>query len=346
MEVYAEPFGSLNGQTVNKYTLKNDHGLEISCLDFGCIITAIKAPDAEGTFENIVLGFDTLDDYLEHSPYFGAIIGRVAGRITGGSFTLNGKTYELAKNENGHHLHGGHRGFSHVLWRAEPIKKENEVGVIFTYNSPDGEEGYPGNLELSVTYLLNNRNELSIAYRGKSDARTLLNMTNHSYFNLSGELKRDILNHQLTIPSDHFLELNDELVPTGQCLNVENTPFDFRTGRKIADGTSSSHPQIALAGGGYDHPFLLQDRQVNLIDAESGRKLEIETDEPCVVLYTSNQLNGNFMVRNAKARKYLGVCLETQKPPDAIHHNDFPSVILEKGDVYQTKTTYRFTVTQ
>jgi aldose 1-epimerase len=341
MEVKQEKFGEKDGQTVHSFTLKNDNGMKVSCINYGCIITKMLVPDQNGKLENIVLGFDSIEEYDQYSPYFGAVVGRVAGRIKKGQFELDGKGYMLAQNENQNHLHGGPKGFSTVLWNSSVIENDKEAGVRFSYRSPDGEEGYPGNLEMNVTYILNNDNELVITYNGVSDQTTLLNVTNHSYFNLSGDLKRDILDHTLTMKSDQFIELNNELLPTGNLIDVENTVFDFREGRKIHDGAQSSHPQNILAGQGYDHPFLLSanhQQEITLVDEESGRKLVIETDEPSVVLYTGNQLEDHFQIRGVQSRKHLGLCLETQGPPDSIHHPHFKSAILEKGKKYNSRT--------
>ncbi|WP_160724401.1 aldose epimerase family protein [Bacillus sp. USDA818B3_A] len=347
MKVIQEKFGQLNNQIVDSFTLVNDNGMELTCINYGCIITKMNVPDKNGNFENIVLGYDTLDEYVKGSCFFGTIVGRVAGRIESGAFELNGKTYTLAKNENNNHLHGGNQGFDKVIWDADVIENEQEIGVQFSYLSPDGEEGYPGNVTIKVTYTLNNQNELTIRYSGFSDEDTLLNMTNHSYFNLSGNIKRDILNHTLSIKSDKFLELNEELLPTGELLDVKGTPFDFTSGRYIQTGVDSTHPQNILAGNGYDHPFLLSanhDEEIILKDSESGRTLTVETDEPGVVVYSGNQMKTDGEIYGVPSRKYLGICLETQGLPDAIHHPNFPSWILEKGQEYTTVTKYKFGV--
>ncbi|MFC4801266.1 aldose epimerase family protein [Neobacillus sp. GCM10023253] len=345
MKVVKEEFGRLLDQPISAYTLKNDNGIEITCLDYGCIISAIKAPDRNGHIENIVLGFDQLDDYLKWSPYFGAVIGRVAGRIKGAQFELNSKTYVLSNNENRNHLHGGERGFHNVCWKTKMIQSEGTVGVQFSYFSPDAEEGYPGNLHVNVSYLLTNQNELVISYHGTTDEDTLLNLTNHSYFNLSGNMKRDILEHFLKLNSSSFLELDSEFIPTGTILNVDRTPFDFRNGRALKEGVLSSHLQNKLVGTGYDHPFILNDNHpIYLMDYESGRCLTVATDQAAVVLYTGNQIPSGFSIQGVKSRKYLGVCLETQGLPDAIHHSHFPSIVLKKGDEYHAKTTYTFSV--
>lgn len=341
MEVTVHPYGKHDNKEVQAFTLKNDQGLSVTCLDYGCIITEILAPDRNGAQENVVLGFDNLDGYLADQTYQGAIVGRIAGRIRGGEFELNGKTYSLDKNENTNHIHGGVKGFSKVVWDSTIIKEENHVGVEFKYVSKDGEGGYPGTVEMTVTYSLNNENEFLISAVGVPDADTLLNITNHAYFNLSGDTKRDILDHELSIKSSSFLELDQEFLPTGEPLDVADTVFDFRKGQKIADGPNSKDEQIALVGQGYDHPFLLDENLVTLYDEASGRLLKVETNQPAVVVYTSNTMEG-FEMRGVKARPYLGVCLETQAPPDAIHHPNFPSTIVKKGEEYHWETKYTF----
>lgn len=344
MKVNKEFFGEINGRTVDTYTLVNDGGMSVSCITLGCIINEIVTPDRNGVLENVVIGYDTVDEYVADSNYLGAVIGRFAGRIAGASFELDGKTFPLAKNNNGNHLHGGLKGFDKVIWNAEIIERKEEVGVQFSYLSPDGEEGYPGNLNVTVIYTLNNQNELTIAYKGVSDQKTVLNMTNHSYFNLSGDLKRDTLDHNLLIKSSKYLELNDELLPV-RLEEVNGTPFDFSKGRIIREGSNANHPQNQLAGEGYDHPFLLDthhDHEIVLKDEESGRKLTVETDEVAVVLYSGTQIKENGEIRGVPARKYLGLCLETQGLPDAVHHPEFPSCILEKDQEYTSVTTYKF----
>ncbi|MGK7379633.1 aldose epimerase family protein [Planococcus sp. 1R117A] len=330
MEVEQRLFGYKERRPVTLYTMRNAIGFEVSCMDWGCIITKIIAPDQRGNLENVVLGFDTLEEYGDNPHFLGAVAGRFAGRIKGGAFTLEGQDYKLAANANGHHLHGGNQGFSHKLWKSELMRNESEAAIEFSYLSPDGEEGYPGNLELKVTYTIrDDANDLIISYSAVCDKTTLLNVTNHSYFNLSGDLKQDIFNHELTINSNKFLELDAEKIPTGECLPVDDSVFDFRDGRKLQDGID---PQSPLAGGGYDHPFLLdssQRKEIVLVDKESGRQLVVETTEPAVVLYTGNR---------------LGLCLETQGLPDSIHHPHFPSAILKKGERFNSETRYSFGV--
>lgn len=345
MKAVKEKFAELDGRTVSIFTLVNRQGMEVSCLDYGCTITKILVPDRDGQMENVVLGFDTLEEYQQHSPYFGAVCGRHAGRIAGGEFELNEKTYKLAKNNGGNNLHGGVEGFDKKLWDAEVTEGPDSASVIFRYVSKDGEEGYPGNLEMKVTYTLNDRNELEISYEGTSDEDTIVNVTNHSYFNLSGDLKRDILDHELTLKSDRFAELNEALIPTGKLVPVNGTVFDFTEGRKFKDGNTSDNPQNIRVGSGYDHPFLLaenENEEISLYDAESGRRLVVETDQPAVVLYTSNTLEGPFSIRGVTAANHLGVCLETQGLPDAVHHPEFPSCILKAGESFRSVTAFKF----
>jgi len=347
MNITYEKWSELNGNDVFLFTLTNDRGIKLSATNYGCIVTKLLVPDRNGKVENVALGFDQFEPYVENAPYFGAVIGRVAGRIREASFELDGMTHQLAKNENNNHLHGGPNGFHRVLWQAEPIHRDDAVGVVFSYTSPDGEEGYPGTLDVQVTYWLNNDNEWTVMDRVCSDKTTLVNLTNHTYFNLSGNSKRDILDHTLMIQSSRVLELNEELIPTGRILDVTGTPFDLRQGKTIREAVESGHPQIELVGGGYDHPFWLDrhhDKEIVLSDPESGRILTVETDEVGVVVYTSNHLPEGLDLGGVPSRKYLGICLETQGLPDAVHHPLFPSWILPGGKERISMTRYRFDI--
>ena len=346
MKIIEANFGSLHSKTIKSYTVKTDRGMELTCIDYGCIITSIHVPDKKGNSENIVLGFDSINDYLNHSPYFGCTIGRNAGRIKDAVFQLDGVAYSLQKNDGENNLHSGSNGFHNVIWDTTVIQKStDEVKIIFSYTSPDGEGGFPGDLKTTVMYTINNSNQLIISYDAICDQKTLVNLTNHTYFNLSGNLKRTIVDHELTLKSDYFLELDNQFIPTCRKIPVDGTVFDFRKGRKILEGTKSEHPQTRIVGGGYDHPFLLNanhQHEILLADRESGRKIEIETDELCVILYTGNSLSPDFKIRGKQSEKHLGVCLETQKPPNMIDHPEFPTLILEANQPYQTKTTYSF----
>lgn len=334
-------------QPVTLFTVKNKNGFEISCMNYGCVITKILASDRRGQYENVVLGFDTIEEYGQNAKYLGAVVGRVAGRIKRGTFRLGENVYNIPKNEKNNHIHGGAKGFSHVLWDATVLEGKEETTIEFTYLSEDGEEGYPGNLEMKVTYtILNERDTLSITYKGICDRDTVVNVTNHSYFNLSGNLQRDVLDHELMIESSTYLELDEEFLPTGNLVPVDDTVFDFRKFRKISDGVDSVHTQTVLVGHGYDHPFLLEDNSgtIVLTEKESGRKLIVETTESAVVLYSGNNLAGSETMRGEQVRNYLGVCLETQGPPDSIHHPHFPSSILLAGNEYKSTTIYSFEV--
>ncbi|MFP7300088.1 aldose epimerase family protein [Neobacillus niacini] len=345
MKIIKKEFGRLHDESVMEYTLVNDAGMSVSCLNYGCIITKIMVPDKKGKIENVVLGFENLEDYIDLSPYFGSAVGRVAGRINKAEFELDGEVYQLTPNEGPNHLHGGKQGFHNVIWKTETIENENEAGIKFFYRSKDGEEGYPGNLDTTILYLLNNQNELTISYEAVTDKKTIVNLTNHSYFNLSGNIKRDCSEHILQLESDRFLELGSDLIPTGRLVDVTNTPFDFRHGRLLMSGMKSDYPQNVLAGNGYDHPLTFTKKGENTVvlsEKESGRTLMVTTDQPCVVLYTSNQLEGPFSISGVRARNYLGVCLETQGLPDAINQPDFPSIVLIPEDVYRAQTKYRF----
>lgn len=341
-------FGEKGGQPVTVYTIKNKKGFQFSCIDYGCIITEIIAPDRNGRMENVVLGFDTLEEYEHDVHFLGAVAGRFAGRIKDGSTEIDGQLYQLGKNGNGHHLHGGECGFHSVVWNSASFEEADGAGVEFTYMSPDGEEGYPGNLEMKVRYFVkHDRNELVISYSGTSDRMTLLNPTNHSYFNLSGNLKSDILDHRLQLPAENYLELDEELLPTGQIIPVAGTVFDLREGNTIRQAAESEDPQTKLAGNGYDHPFVLDPiglRPMLLTDLESGRTLAVSTTEPAVVLYTGNGLGGPYSLRGTPARNHLGLCLETQKLPDSLRHQNFGSSVLEAGQRYHSETSFSFGV--
>lgn len=339
--------GKHKGQTIVAHTIENAAGMQLTSMNYGCTITKIVVPDRSGVLENVVLGFDTIEEYQENSAYFGSIVGRHAGRIAEGCFELDGKTYELAKNNNGNHLHGGIKGFDKVVWDVEITEGKDSVSINYRYLSKDGEEGYPGNVRVSVTYTLTSENDILLHYEGISDARTILNMTNHTYFNLSGDLKRTIKDHELTVKSDQFLELNEHLIPTGELINVDNTVFDFRYGRRIQEGVISKHPQNILVGNGYDHPFLLKDNHseaIHLYDEVSGRYLVVETNQPAVVLYTGTQLGDDYSIRGIQSEKYLGLCLETQGVPDAIHHSNFPSTVVDQEQVYRSETKWSFKI--
>lgn len=345
MEIRKESFGTVDGHDVIRFTFTTEKGMTMKCINYGCIITDLMVPDRNGKQDNVVLGFDTLEDYIEHSPYFGAIVGRIAGRIAGGRFTLGGETYQLPKNQSENTLHGGLKGFDKVVWDYELVERESAAGVEFTYISPDGEEGFPGELHVKTTYLLDENGSLEISYEAHSDQDTIINLTNHSYFNLSGDLNKKILDHTLQLKSSSFLELGEDLIPTGERIPVDGTPFDFRKEAPVSQGVTRGISQNKIAGGGYDHPFCLDghfEEEIVLEDRESGRKLVVETDQPAVVIYTCNQYDGDYSIRGVKPHDHMAICLETQKYPDAINQPNFPSIVLKKDELYKAVTRYSF----
>jgi len=327
------------------YTLTNNNGMKISFLNFGGIITDISVPNRHNHLENVVLGYKSYVDYEKNPNFFGAIVGRVAGRIQDASFTIQDQTYSLTANEDGHHLHGGDGGFHQVIWQASPFQTDDTVGVKLSHKSVDGEGGYPGTIEVAVTYTLTNNNELILDYSGTSDKTTVLTMTNHSYFNLNGNLAAKIHNHHVTMESNEFVELDTELIPTGKKINVANTPFDFRNGRKLVDGLNSISTQNRVANHGYDHYFIFNQTnkpKISVREETSGRVMTIKTNEPGVVMYTSNTLEDDLELAEGKSKSYLGVCFETQASPASLHHEGFPSVILKANDLYKKQTVFSF----
>lgn len=328
-----------------QYTLTNDQGMKVRLLNFGGIITEIIVPNKDGVMENVVLGYKNYEDYENNPNFFGAIVGRIAGRIQDASFTIKDKTYTLEANEGVHHLHGGSSGFHQVIWETGFFQTDDTVGVKLTHTSPDAEGGYPGNVDITVTYTLTNKNELILDYSGSTDKDTALTLTNHSYFNLSGNLANTIRQHHVSIDSSKFVELDQDLIPTGEILNVANTPFDFRNGRKIADGIESTSTQNIIADHGYDHYFMFdQQKQENLIvkDDHSGRVLKMNTNQPGMVMYSGNGLTNDLDLAEGKSKPYLGVCFETQASPASLHHEGFPSVLLKANERYEKQTVFSF----
>lgn len=334
-------------KTVNnwtEYTLSNDTDMSVSFLDYGGIITRIMTPNRDGQMDNVVLSYENYDDYKTNPNCFGSIIGRVAGRIEQAQFTLNNKTYHLKKNEGDHHIHGGDTAFHHRRWETTPIQEDNRVGVMLTHTSPDGEGGYPGCVSVSITYWLTKDNDFIIDYNANSDQDTVLTLTNHTYFNLTG-LKYTVRQHVVTIDSDQFLELDDELIPTGKLHDVSSTPFDMRRGTPLNKGFHSTHPQNKLAGNGYDHYFLLNETEqptISVEDKHSGRTLSITTNQPGVVMYTANGLENGLTLQGGISRKHLGVCFETQGPPASLNHDGLPSIMLKANDTYNKQTVFSF----
>ncbi|REA56865.1 galactose-1-epimerase [Dyadobacter luteus] len=343
-----EVFGELpDGQTADLYTLTNKNGMTVNITNYGGIITKLTAADKKGEWADVVLGFDSLAPYLGEHPFFGALVGRFGNRIANGKFTLNGTEYKLAINNGPNSLHGGIKGFDKVLWKATEVKEDSTVGLKLEYTSKDMEEGYPGNLNVTVVYTLTNDNSLSIDYTATTDKETVVNLTNHSYFNLTG-LKRDILGHEVTILSDSIVPVNKELIPTGKLRAVEGTPFDFRKATVVGAGIDKTDDEQIKNGGGYDHCWVINRTDKALIpfatvkDPESGRFMEVFTTEPAVQFYTGNFLDGGLKGKGATFGKRFGLCLETEHYPDAPNQPQFPSTSLKPGDTYRTTTVYKF----
>ena len=343
-----ESFGTVQGSPVELFTLTNAHSLEVRCTNYGGIILSLRVPDKRGRPDDVVLGFDNLDGYLQKQPYFGAIIGRYANRIAEARFTLDGKQYSLAANDGLNSLHGGDRGFDKVVWKAEHLENPNGVGVIFTYLSKDGEEGYPGNLNVKVTYTLSDQNELIVDYEAITDKATPLNLTQHTYFNLAGEGRGDILGHELTLNADRFTPVDKTLIPTGELRSVKNTPMDFTKPTVIGARIHENDEQLELALG-YDHNFVINRAGPDLVFAArvrepgTGRVLEVSTTEPGVQFYSGNFLDGTNTGKHGHVyQKRFGFCLETQHFPDSPNHPDFPSTILKPEEDYRSRTIYKF----
>lgn len=337
-------FGKLSdGTPVDAYTLTNANGLKAKIITFGAILTELHVPDKSGNLGDVVLGFDNIEQYEKGHPFFGATVGRVANRIAKGKFTLDGKEYTLAINNGPNHLHGGLKGFDKKVWKAEPVKNGDGPSVKFSTNSPDGEEGYPGNLTVSVTYTLTNKNALRIEYTATTDQDTPVNLTNHSYFNLSG--KDDILNHSMRLNADRFVPVDSTLIPTGELKAVKGTPMDFTAPRLIGE-------RIEQTGGdptGYDHCYVINHGGKSLTlaahvtEPTTGRVMEVFTTEPGVQFYTGNFLDGTLTGKGGWTyQKHAAFCLEAGHFPDAVNQPKFPSIILHPGSTYHQRTEYVF----
>lgn len=346
MNVQTTSFGTLpDGREVSQFTLSNNYGVTVRLINYGGIITSIDMPDKSGKTENVVCGFSSLegylnDAYLENYPYFGAIIGRCANRIAKGHLEIGGKSYPLAVNNGPNHLHGGNTGFDKRLWNAQPIESEDIVGVKLSYNSPHLEEKYPGNVSVSCTYTLNNNNELSLEYEATTDETTVVNLTNHTYFNLNAG-RDNILKHELKLNADTMTEMSNQ-IPTGTIVATADTPFDFSDFKTFAK-------DLKKLPTGYDDNFVLDNEKGELVHAatlrekSSGRQVEVLTTQPGVQLYTGYWIPELEIEGERKFGSYSGVALETQHFPDSVHHPNFPTTLLQPGDTYREKTIYRFT---
>jgi aldose 1-epimerase len=347
-QVTKAPFGTADGQSVDLYTLRNVHGVEAKITNYGGILVSLKVPDRNGKFDDVVLGFNDLDTYLKGHPYFGALIGRYGNRIAKGRFTLNGVEYKLAVNNGENTLHGGLKAFDKVVWTGKEMKTKAGPAVVLTYLSKDGEEGYPGNLNVRVVYTLTNNNEVKIEYSATTDKDTVTNLTHHSYFNLAGEGNGDILSHRVMINANRFVPTDAGSIPTGELRKVTGTPFDFLTAHAIGERINQDEEQLKL-GNGYDHTWIINGRPGTLrlaataYETTSGRTMQVWTTEPGMQFYTGNFLDGTLTGKSGKIyQRRFGFCFETQHYPDSPNQPAFPTTTLRKGATYRSTTIYRF----
>ncbi len=342
-------FGKLpDGRDVHQYTLTNSAGMAVQIIDYGATITALRVPDRNGKLDDVVLGYDSVQGYIDGTAYFGAVVGRYGNRIAKGKFQLDGKEYQLTINDGENHLHGGKIGFNKVLWNAAPVAGSAEPALQLEYISRDGEEGYPGTVDLKVRYTLTDRNELRIDYEGTTDRPTILNPTQHSYFNLSGSFTNTILAHQLTIEADSITPVDKGLIPTGQIVSVANSPLDFRAPMPIGARINDANEQLSF-GKGYDHNWVLRSgggkiaKAAELYEPASGRLMTIFTDQPGLQFYSGNFLDGSAKGKGGISYQHrTGLCLETQAFPDTPNEPQFPSATLRPGQVYRHTTIYQF----
>jgi aldose 1-epimerase len=340
-----EAYGETAGNKIIQYTLTNPSGMIVKIMNYGATVTHIIVPDKNAVMGDVALGYDSLAGYLQNgNPYMGCIVGRYANRIANAKFTLDGKTYTLAANNNGNTLHGGLKGFDKVSWKAQDINTDSVASIKFIYDSKDGEEGYPGNLHAEVVYTLTAANELKIDYTATTDKPTPVNLTNHSYFNLSAGKDSTILDHELMLNANQYTEANSKLIPTGKLPEVKNTPMDFTSPKRIGN-------DIAKVEGGYDHNWVLNKKNNgaeligSLYHPGSGRFMEIFTSQPGIQFYTGNFLNGTLTGKGGiKYIKHAGLCLETQHFPDSPNQPSFPNTILKPGETYKQSTIYKFSV--
>jgi len=351
LTITSEVIASFENQDVSLYTLTNSHGMEVQIMNFGGIIRSIKVPDHNGKIEDVALGFNTFQEYLGEHPYFGTLIGRYGNRIAKGSFSIDGQQYKLATNNGENSLHGGLKGFDKKIWTDELIETDGAIGVKLTGRSTDLEEGFPGNLDIEVLYQLNEENEIVIHYKAVTDKATVVNLTNHSYFNLKGEGNGDITDHELIIYADRFTPVDQTLIPTGELRSVEGTAFDFKEQHSIGERIDVDNNQQIIFGGGYDHNFILNNQTGKLAlaarvtEPKSGRQLEVLTTEPGVQFYTGNFLDGSISGKSGRPYIKRGAfCLETQHYPDSPNQEGFPSTRLNPGESYSSKTVYRFSI--
>jgi len=349
MKIEKSVFGKTkDGHSVDLYTLTNDHGMIVTLTNWGASIVSIQVPDRSGKNADVLLGYDNADGYIGDTAYLGATVGRYGNRIGKGRFKLDGKEYKLAQNNGENHLHGGVAGFNKKLWDAKEVKAADGVAVQMHYLSKDGEEGYPGNLDVTVTFTLDNKNEIKIDYLATTDKATVVNLTNHSYFNLLGDAAGDILGHEIMLSADRFTPVDVGLIPTGELRPVAGTPLDFKQPKAIGARINDKYEQLVF-GKGYDHNWIINPTgpaprlAARLSEPKTGRVMEVLTTEPGIQFYSGNFLDGSIKGKKGKAYQFRnGLCLETQHFPDSPNHPDFPSTTLKPGAKYQTTTIYRF----
>jgi len=345
MTLTKRPYGQLeDGTEIEQYTLSNGKGLTVKVITYGAMITAVEVPDRDGKIENITLFRDSLEDYLAGHPYFGCAVGRYANRIAQGKFTLDGTEYTLATNDGANHLHGGEKGFDKLVWKAKPIEEKDFVGVRFKLVSPDGDEGYPGTLTATVTYAVTDEDELIMKYTAKTDKPTVVNLTNHAYWNLAGAGSGDVLNHELMLNADGYLPVDEGLIPLGTVASVKGTPMDFTQPKTIGS-------RIEQVEGGYDHCYVLNKEAgkkrtlaARVVEPTSGRVMEIYTTQPAIQFYTGNFLDGTISGGGVDYQKHYAFCLETQHYPDSPNQPNFPTTVLRPGETYRQSTVHRFSV--
>jgi aldose 1-epimerase len=348
LKIKRQSFGVLNSSPVDLFTLSNDQGMSVAITNYGGAITSIRVPDREGNVDDVVLGYETLEEYAKNPRYLGCLVGRHANRIALGKFSLNGINYQLAQNNGANHLHGGPKGFDKKIWKPSETEGNDSVSLRLEYTSVAGEENYPGNLSVDVTYVLYGENAFGIEYHATTDADTIVNLTNHSYFNLAGS--GDILQHELTINADSFTPVSKDLIPTGEIRSVQDSPMDFRARTSIGARINEPYDQLGFTGG-YDHNFVLNQRDGSVKLAASayeptkGRVLEVATTQPGMQFYSGNFLDGSLTGKGGIVyNKYAGFCLETQHFPDTPNHENFPTTLLKPGEDYRHKTRFRFSV--
>ncbi|MEQ9413471.1 MAG: aldose epimerase family protein [Cyclobacteriaceae bacterium] len=340
---------TISPSDLKTYTLQNEAGAKLTMTNYGAKVMSLWMPDKKGVLADVVLGYDTPEEYLEGKKYFGAVIGRYGNRIANGKFQLDGHEYQLAKNNGPNSLHGGPGGFHNVLWQVEPLEVKDGQALVFTYESADGEEGFPGKLSVKMTYTLTNKNSFVIDYEAVTTKPTIVNLTHHSFFNLAGEGVGDILDHELMIQADSITEVDDTLIPTGKLIPVGGTPFDFRKAKPIREHIHEKDLQMKIANG-YDHNWVLKKKETYakaavVKEPVSGRVMEVWTTEPGLQFYSSNNLNDTIKGKGGKTYPYRSaLCLEAQHFPDSPNHSDFPSTTLRPGNKYIQRTAYRFRV--